>query len=166
MSLTSALLRVLFKRGDTKRDKGLITPETIKRFNNLDYYGDKNQDHLLDFYYPRNTEKPLPVIISVHGGGWVYGNKDAYQFYCMNLALYGFTVVNFNYRLAPKEKFPSPLQDLNSVLHWVENNAAKFHMDVNNLFIVGDSAGAQIASQYAAILTNSRYAKLFGFQNT
>ncbi|MGG4342041.1 alpha/beta hydrolase [Paenibacillus lautus] len=164
MSLTSFLLNVLFKKGDAKRDKGLSTPENIERFDNLDYYGDKSEDHLLDVYYPKATENPLPVIISVHGGGWVYGNKEAYQFYCMNLAQYGFTVVNFNYRLAPKNKFPSALEDVNSVFYWVKNNSTKFHMDLNNLFIVGDSAGAQIAGQYAAIITNSKYAKLFDFK--
>ncbi|MDC6157437.1 alpha/beta hydrolase [Bacillus albus] len=164
MSLTSVLLNVLFEKGDAKRDKGLTTPENIARFDNLDYYGDKSEDHLLDVYYPKDTEKPLPAIISIHGGGWVYGNKEAYQFYCMNLAQYGFTVVNFNYRLAPKYKFPAALEDVNSVFHWVKNNSTKFHMDLNNLFIVGDSAGAQIASQYAAILTNLKYAKLFDFK--
>ncbi|TKI79368.1 alpha/beta hydrolase [Bacillus mycoides] len=164
MSLTSVLLNVLFKKGDAKRDKGLTTSENIERFDNLDYYGDKSEDHLLDVYYPKDTEKPLPVIISIHGGGWVYGDKEAYQFYCMNLAQYGFSIVNFNYRLAPKYKFPAALEDVNSVFRWVKINSKKFHMDLNNLFIVGDSAGAQIASQYAAIITNLKYAKLFDFK--
>ncbi|HDR5277477.1 alpha/beta hydrolase [Bacillus cereus] len=164
MSLTSTVLNILFKKGDAKRDRGLTTPENIERFDNLNYYGNISEEHLLDVYYPKDTEKLLPLIISIHGGGWVYGNKEAYQFYCMNLAQYGFTVVNFNYRLAPKNTFPAALEDVNSVFHWVKNNSTKFHMDLNNLFIVGDSAGAQIASQYAAIITNSNYAKLFDFK--
>lgn len=164
MSLTSVVFNMLFKKGDMKRDKGLTTPENIERHVNVDYYGDKVEDHLLDVYYPKRTEKPLPAIISVHGGGWVYGNKEAYQFYCMNLAQMGFTIVNFNYRLAPKYKFPAALEDLNNVFHWVKRNSEKFHIDLNNLFVVGDSAGAQIASQYAAIITNAKYAKLFDFK--
>ncbi|SDE98056.1 Acetyl esterase/lipase [Fontibacillus panacisegetis] len=164
MSLTSTLLNVLFKKGDAKRDRGLTTPFTIERKDNLDYYGDQTDDHLLDVYYPKGTDKPLPVIISVHGGGWVYGNKESYQFYCMKLAQHGFTVVNFNYCLAPKFKFPAALVDVNAVFHWVKQNAGKFNIDLNNLFVVGDSAGAQIASQYAAIITNPRYAKMFSIQ--
>ena len=164
MSLTSAILNVLFRKGDAKRDKGLITPENIERYENLDYYGDKTKNHLLDVYYPNSNKKSLPVIISVHGGGWVYGSKEAYQFYCMNLANYGFTVVNFNYRLAPKYKFPASLEDVNAVFHWVEKNSEKFQFDLNNLFVVGDSAGAQIAGQYAAITTNPKYAKMFDFK--
>ncbi|MFL0269396.1 alpha/beta hydrolase [Candidatus Clostridium radicumherbarum] len=161
MSATSIILNVLFRKGDAIRDKGLIAPDNIKRYDNLDYYGDKIESHLLDVYYPSSEEKPLPTIISVHGGGWVYGSKEVYQFYCMNLARSGFTVVNFNYRLAPKDKFPATLEDVNAVFHWVKKNAEKFHVDLNNLFVVGDSAGAQIASQYSAIITNANYAKMF-----
>lgn len=164
MSLTSVVLNVLFSKGDAIRDKGLVASKSIKRYDNLDYYGDKTENHLLDIYYSKDKKKPLPVIISVHGGGWVYGNKESYQFYCMNLANYGFAVVNFNYRLAPKYKFPAALEDVNSVFHWVKKNSEKYQFDLNNLFVVGDSAGAQIASQYAAITTNAKYAKMFDFE--
>ena len=55
----------------------------------------------LDVYRPKlNIKGKLPVIMSVHGGGWVYGDKDVYQWYCMNLAQRGFAVVNYSYRLA------------------------------------------------------------------
>ncbi|MFL0248602.1 alpha/beta hydrolase [Candidatus Clostridium stratigraminis] len=164
MSVTSKILNVLFKKGDAIRDKGLITPDDINRYDDLDYYGDEMENHFLDVYYPSSEERPLPVIISVHGGGWVYGSKEVYQYYCMNLARSGFTVVNFNYRLAPKYKFPAALEDVNAVFHWVKKNAEKFHVDLNNLFVVGDSAGAQIASQYSAIITNVNYAKMFNLK--
>ncbi|MEK4683862.1 alpha/beta hydrolase fold domain-containing protein [Bacillus sp. FSL W7-1294] len=97
---------------------------------------------------------------------WRLGVREqgAYQFYCMNLAQHEFAVVKFNYLLAPKHTFPVAQEDVDSVVHWVKNNSTKFHMNLNNLFIVGDSAGAQIASQYAEILTNSNYKKLFDFK--
>lgn len=161
MSVTSIIVNVLFRRGDVLRDRDLITPDNIKRHDNQDYYGDKIENHMLDVYYPSCEKKSLPTIISVHGGGWVYGNKEVYQFYCMNLARSGFTVVNFNYRLAPEYKFPAALEDINAVFHWVKENAEMFHIDLNNLFVVGDSAGAQIASQYTVIITNVNYAKMF-----
>lgn len=166
MSVTSIILNLLFKKGDALRDKGLASPKDIYRHDNINYYGDKLDEHLLDVYCPISIEKSLPVIISIHGGGWVYGNKDAYQFYCMNLASYGFTVINFSYRLAPKYKFPAALEDVNAVFHWVKENAKKFNFDLNNLFVVGDSAGAQLASQYATITTNPEYSKLFNFKSS
>ena len=69
--------------------------------------------------------------------------------------------MNFNYRLAPKWKFPTPLADTNAVLEWVLKNADAYHMDPEHVFLVGDSAGAQLASQYAAMHTNPAYASLF-----
>ncbi|ADL52984.1 alpha/beta hydrolase [Clostridium cellulovorans] len=166
MSATSIVLNVLFRKGDAIRDKGLINPENIKRYDNIDYYGDEIEEHLLDIYIPTDKTKLLPAIVSIHGGGWVYGNKEAYQFYCMNLAENGFAVVNFNYRLAPKHKFPAALEDVNSVFHWIKENSEKFQIDLENLFVVGDSAGAQLAAQYAAITTNEEYAKIFDFKTT
>ena len=67
----------------------------------------------MDVYRPRDTDAVIPVIVSVHGGGWGYGDKERYQYYCMSLAQQGFAVVNFSYRLASKYKFPAPLEDTN-----------------------------------------------------
>lgn len=114
---------------------------------------------VLDVYRPKNAEgKALPVIVSVHGGGWVYGDKELYQYYCMSLAQRGFAVVNFTYRLAPEYQFPAPVEDTNSVLGWVLDNKEKYGMDEKKIFAVGDSAGAQILSLYADICTNEECA--------
>ena len=104
------------------------------------------------------------MIVSVHGGGWVYGDKELYQYYCMSLAQRGFAVVNFTYRLAPEHQFPAPMEDTNSVFAWILDNKDKYGMDVENLFAVGDSAGGQILSLYADICTNEEFAKEYDFQ--
>ena len=85
-------------------------------------YGEDKTWQILDVYKPKSAEGKLPVIVNVHGGGWVYGTKEVYQFYCMSLAQMGFAVVNFNYRLAPENKFPSSVEDTNSVFNWIEKN--------------------------------------------
>ena len=79
-------------------------------------YGSDFVWNKLDVYYKKGTSENLPVIVSVHGGGWVYGDKDVYQYYTMHLAQMGFTVVNFSYRLAPEHLYPAALEDVNSVL--------------------------------------------------
>ena len=104
MSITSIMVNYLFNQGDKKRDKGLQTPLDIERKDNLSY-GPYGKSNLLDVYYLKENAGKLPVIVNVHGGGWVYGTKEVYQFYCMSLAQRGFAVVNFNYRLAPARKF-------------------------------------------------------------
>ncbi|MBQ4253516.1 MAG: alpha/beta hydrolase, partial [Erysipelotrichaceae bacterium] len=99
----------------------------------------------------------LPVIVSIHGGGWVYGTKEVYQFYCMSLAQRGFAVINFNYRLAPETKYPAQIEDTNSVIRWMLDNQQQYGFDVNNVFAVGDSAGGQLLSAYCCMLNNESY---------
>ncbi len=163
MSISSIMLNTMFGMGDKKRDKGLTTPESITRCDNI-AYADGGKYNLLDVYYPKKTDKKLPTIVNIHGGGWVYGTKETYQFYCMELAGYGFTVVNFSYRLAPKAKFPAQLEDVNSVLHWVYGNQDEYFMDYDNIVLIGDSAGAHLTSLYSAFLTDEKYRANFGFE--
>ncbi len=158
-----AKIRSDWGKSDSIRDDGLSTPEDMVRFDNLSYgpYGDWN---LLDIYYTKDAEGIQPTIINVHGGGWVYGSKEVYQYYCMNLAKRGFTVVNFNYRLAPEYNYPSPLYDINQVLCFVKEHAAKYLIDTEKLFLMGDSAGGQLLAQYLTIYSNKSYAKMFDFK--
>lgn len=164
MSKASEMVRMEFKKGDDIRDAGLTTPEDIVRYDDIVYGSDPAQQSL-DVYRPKASEgKKLPVIVSVHGGGWVYGDKERYQFYCMNLAQRGFAVVNFTYRLAPENKFPASLEDTNSVFTWVLSNAEKYGFDTEHIFAVGDSAGAHNLGLYASICTNPKYAAEYSFQ--
>ena len=133
----SDIIRAEFAEGDNKRDAGLKTPENIVRYDDI-IYGTESKWQKLDVYRPKDATGKLPVIVSVHGGGWVYGDKERYQFYCMDLAERGFAVVNFSYRLAPEYKFPASLEDTNFVFTWVLENAETYRLDTEKLFAVGD----------------------------
>lgn len=151
-------LRDSFKVNDDIRDANLTTPEDITRVDDLAYGSDPMQ--VLDIYYPKGTDHPLPTIVSIHGGGYVYGDKERYQYYCMSLAQRGFTVVNFSYPLAPEHRFPEHLYNTNAAIAFAVAHAEQYHVDPDNLFIVGDSAGAQLNCQYSAAVTNPEYATL------
>lgn len=151
-----------FKDGDDIRDAGLVTPENILRYDDIQY-AENEKWNVLDVYHLKGIDKPSPTIVSIHGGGWVYGDKERYQHYCMDLALRGFTVVNFTYRLAPEYTFPCALEDINSVFNWIAENGENYNIDKNKIFVVGDSAGGQLGSQYLALFTNENYQKLFNF---
>ena len=156
-------IRVKWVESDAKRDEGLTMPEEIIRHDDLSY-GPHGKWNLLDIYHGKEVTAKQPTIINVHGGGWVYGTKEVYQYYCMELAGCGFTVVNFNYRLAPEHSYPAPLEDINKVLCFVKEHAKEYHIDTENLFMIGDSAGAQLAGQYLTIYSNPEYAAMFDFQ--
>ena len=106
MSELSDKIRSEFKKADDERDALMNTPEDIERWDNIVYGHDDREMQRLDVYRPKQAQgEDLPIIISVHGGAWMYGDKERYQYYCMSLAQRGFAVVNFTYRLAPESKF-------------------------------------------------------------
>lgn len=167
MSQTSEMFRIEWLVADNARDAGLEEPADVTAFKDLPY-GEFGHWNLLDLYLPKdaaekdttkNAAQMLPVIISIHGGAFVYGQKETYKFYLMSLAQRGFAVVNFNYRLAPEYKFPAALEDTDAVLHWVLENAGKYNLDTENIFFVGDSAGANYAALYAIYCVNPAYAR-------
>lgn len=162
MSMMSLMMRFGCKRSDAKRDKGLTYPEDVIRSENISYGPHKM--NMLDVYRPVGAAPKLPVIISVHGGGWVYGDKELYSHYCVSLAQRGFVVVNFTYRLSPENKFPCHLEDTALVFDWVKKNATRYGMDRENIFAVGDSAGGHILALYCAMCTNPEFAAKFDFK--
>lgn len=147
---------------DGIRDAELKEPTDLVKVRNISY-GPHGSENLLDIYYPETQGAKLPVIVSIHGGGYFYGDKELYRFYTMALAKEGFVVLNFNYRLAPAAMYPAPLEDTNNVMAWLVANQADYPVDLEQLFIVGDSAGGQLAEQYATMQTNPAYGKLFPF---
>ena len=160
MSLTSHIVRTLFTIGDLKRDLGWVPPTNVETVENVSY-GSCDKWHLLDLYRPKDAEGKLPVLLNIHGGAWVYGDKKVYAPYCMYLASQGFAVVNASYRLAPKHTFPAPLEDVGAMVEWVVDHAEEYGLDVSNLFFVGDSAGAHLATAYTAVQLNEAYANSF-----
>ena len=160
MPITSHIVRTLFTIGDLKRDLGWKKPRNVDSVENISYAED-DKWHLLDVYHPRKATGPLPVIVNIHGGAWVYGDKKVYAPYCMYLASRGFAVINASYRLAPRHTFPAPLEDVGKMVEWVFHHADEYGLDLSNLFFVGDSAGAHLATAYTAIQLNEDYAKSF-----
>lgn len=159
-------MRKQFKTNDDKRDAGLPKEiEGVKRIDNLSY-GPDPKWNLLDIYLPEKVKGPIPMIINIHGGGYCYGTKETYQFFGLNWAQRGFAFINPNYTLAPDATFPDELDEVNLYIHWVADHAQEYGLDINNVFLMGDSAGGQMAEQYVTILTNPEYQKLFGYELT
>ncbi len=164
MSDIVAQIRHDFNETDNKRDEGLTPPEDVFCIRDI-VYGDDPKWQSLDIYRPADKkEGKMPVIVSVHGGGWIYGDKERYQFYCMDLARRGFAIVNFSYRLAPENQFPASLEDINSVFTWCLAHQDEYGLDMDNMFAVGDSAGAHLLSLYICIHTNDECASYYPFK--
>lgn len=120
------------------------------------------EDSILDIYYPETIDKALPVILWIHGGGYIGGTKDMRKHYGMALADAGYVVANIDYALAPKQLYPGPIVQANAALEYLQVHAAQYGGDMSRIFIGGDSAGAQISSQLAATVTNPALATAVG----
>ncbi|WP_165981028.1 alpha/beta hydrolase [Macrococcus lamae] len=142
---------------DKIRSHSETAPEEVSVLKDITY----KDNQQLDIYYPENIMDRYAVIINVHGGGWVYGDREVYRNYCMTLASMGFAVINYDYRLAPKYKYPAALEDLNDVLHFIKQHADCLKLDLTKLYGIGDSAGAQLLSQYTVMMTNTSYASKY-----
>ena len=108
-------------------------------------------------------DKPLlPVVLNIHGGGFVKGDMKYRKSLCKRYAKHGYFVFNVNYRLSPKYRFPAAIQDCCKALNYIATLAEKYNIDVNKVCVTGDSAGAYYATQLVAVAANPELEERIG----
>jgi acetyl esterase/lipase len=117
----------------------------------------------LDIYTPDAAAgRPRPVIMWVHGGGFISSSAATVADYAILLAHAGYTVASLDYSLAPGSRYPVPVRQGNAALRYLRAHARQFGGDPDRIALGGDSAGAQIASQLAAVQTDPALARAMG----
>jgi arylformamidase len=129
-----------------------------KVHRDLAYAEPKNERQTLDIYAPPEG-KDLPVIFWIHGGGWQVGDKSSVQDKPQAFVDRGFVFVSTNYRLLPKVDMETIVRDVAKSLGWVYKHIAEYGGDPKRIFVMGHSAGAQLA---ALISIDDRYLKAEG----
>lgn len=123
---------------------------------------------LCDFYYINDGQKK-PVMIYIHGGGFISGTKRLRKYYCYRYAKRGFFVMNTHYDYAPQKQFPFQLHQLFKAVEFLLDNKDRLNIDTDKIALAGESAGAYFCAYLAAIAKNpSLYADLnidFKYQN-
>ena len=107
-----------------------------------------------------------PTIVWIHGGGWIAGSKTHARGYFKLLAAQGFNVIAVQYQFAPHATYPTQLQQIDLALNYITQHAEKYQLNPQQLFLAGDSAGANLASHYAALLSNPTFAQQSNLQPT
>jgi len=122
----------------------------------VSYAGNENPRQTLDIYSPANA-KEAPVVFWIHGGGWQAGSKKDVQLKPLAFTQKGFVFVSVNYRLLPEAQTIHQMAgDLAKALRWVCDHSGEMSANPGKIFVMGHSAGAQLA---ALICTDDRYLK-------
>lgn len=117
---------------------------------------------VLNLYSPEGTHGPLPIVLWIHGGGFISSSADTVKDYVTMLAHEGYVVANLDYTIAPGARYPVPVKQANAALRYLGAHAAELGADATRVFVGGDSAGAQIASEVAAVQTSPALAEAVG----
>ncbi|MGL5151379.1 MAG: alpha/beta hydrolase fold domain-containing protein [Clostridium sp.] len=119
-------------------------------FKDINYKSRKGNDLKLDIYSPiKKKYKKSPVILYVHGGGWIYGNKDIPEFLSPLLNVFreeGFTIISTSYELLNKSiDFEEQVSDVKDTLRWINKYSDTYDLDVNEIGVIGVSSGAHLS---------------------
>jgi len=113
---------------------------------NVPYGMSKRHHHSLDVYVPMRAQRPLPVVMYVHGGAFASLSKDTHRVMALAIARRGYLVFNINYRQGIRHPFPAPLEDAAEALLWVNANADRFGGDRSRIAVAGESAGGNLVT--------------------
>lgn len=155
------------------RSKGIAKVKNVRYMDNA--------KTSIDFFYPKpakarrkqdNTEpaatavgdasEKLPVLIYIHGGGFLVGSKSSRQGYCYRWVKKGYAAVNIDYQCGAKHPFPEFLQQVFKAIELAIDNAEKYNLDLNRIVLGGESAGAFIAALVSAFTTDHALYDEFG----
>lgn len=132
-------------------------------------YGTEYPNSFLDITYPdTDIEVDRPTVFYFHGGGFFGGSKamgdpmaaSESDALITDICAQGYNIVNVDYALVPDYHFPVPLIQVNMAIQFIEENKDKYHINMDNVVIMGSSAGAIMTAQYGALLSNPDYAGL------
>jgi acetyl esterase len=101
---------------------------------------------------------PHPVVVYLHGGGWIGGSSKTHRKLGMQFAEAGYLTINVDYRLAPEHPFPAGLEDCLFAVKWTGENAKRWNGDVSRLAVGGDSAGGNLTAATLTTLAAEKYA--------
>lgn len=155
-------------KSDKKRMATQTPPENVVKVKDIPYIDDGNPYHKFDVFYPEGkiAKEGLPVIIDIHGGGWMYATKDLNEYYCMELAKKGYCVFSISYRLVPDVTVNEQIKDCTEALAFIRANMKDYPANKKTVMLTGDSAGGQLAL-YSTILNNNPDAReIFGTVDT
>jgi acetyl esterase/lipase len=132
---------------------------------NITYGVANNFELKLDVYHSREAKSPTPVVVMIHGGGWLVSNKDDYVLTAGPYLTMGFAVVNVEYRPGKISLAPASVEDCACALRWVARHAKDYNFDLNKIILTGPSAGGHLALMTGMAPASAGFANECAFQD-
>lgn len=148
--------KVLYPSCNISTVKGITIEKDIT-------YNESVDDSTADLYYKKDQSGKYPVLLNIHGGGFVAGDKKYRVGFSKDIADEGVFVMSINYLLCPKSCFPDFILQCASALDWIKGNADKYNLDLDNIMVSGDSAGAYIAAYLGLLQSNQEIRSRLNF---
>ena len=113
-----------------------------------------------DIYIPKSKKSENhPVILLIHGGGWLTGSNENQNVMAQHLAINGYVAISVEYRLGLEAPYPAAVIDLKDAIRWIRENAKKYHINSNKIVLLGASSGAHLATLVGTTANSS----IFGY---
>ncbi|HZL33657.1 MAG TPA: alpha/beta hydrolase [Tepidisphaeraceae bacterium] len=120
-------------------------PAGVKAQRNIQYVPGGDAAQSLDLYLPEKTsDKPLPLVVWIHGGGWMGGSKAGCP--ALYLVPKGYAAASVEYRFSQKALFPAQIQDCQAAIRWLRANSKKYNIDPDHIGVWGESAGGHLVA--------------------
>jgi acetyl esterase/lipase len=133
-------------------------PEGTVLHGNIPYQNDTLKKHLLDIYHPANVIGKVPLVVFIHGGGWLSNDKYADMGYMKEtvseILESGYALASIDYRFSTQAVFPSQMLDCNAAISYLVDNSEKYGLDTDIMVVMGFSAGGHLASMVGLAKNN------------
>jgi len=154
-----------WERNDALRLKDKKYPESVVEIRDVPYTGSNERGHLLDICYPKAVGGKLPVLIDIHGGGFISGCKELDRLFANHMAARGFLVFNVNYRLAERSVTVfDQIHDIDRAVSWITENLDSYNGDADSMYICGHSAGGVLAVVEALLCRSHELRRAYGIK--
>lgn len=119
-------------------------------------YADQSPYQTMDIWLPDEGDGPFPVIVFVHGGGWIADGKRVNTMPgIFKFMSQGYAMVSVEYRIAPQHHWPAPLLDVRAAIRFLRAHAEEFQLKTDKIALMGNSAGAHLSNMVAALAGRS-----------
>ena len=144
--LVLALAPALIQRQDPLESlPGIERVDDVMIVDDVPYALDHPRQ-VMDVAMPRSHDGLLPVVVIIHGGGWVAGDKEQVRMFLPPVAQGGCMAISANYRLAPGDQAPAAIHDIKYLLRWLDRNSEALSIDRERIALMGFSAGGHLAA--------------------